>query len=366
MDDAVLDEVPVGLEVLDDPAQPRVPPKRPMAQLHELGRAQPRRDLAVGVVEQLVEQVLPALVERQLALQLVEHGEAGRQAGFDRELEEQAPGEGVQRADRGVVERLERRPARRSVRRRRRGVAKAVAKIGRRLLGERDGGDGLDRHALVDQRDDALDECRRLARRRPRPRRTRSSRCRPGCAAGGRSGGGAGARRCRRESRATAARHSAPILVRASPNHRVSRGSCRLRSHSAQRTAVPSPSGSQYSQSTNGRHAGGSGCAGKKPASMPSTTSASSSPTGAQTRRRTCTPIRLKRRASKKAVLGADGRVAAARVCRPPPRTRAAGSGWRRASGPRRRARESRAARLVVRDDERAVGQLVDRGRSGP
>ena len=86
----------------------------PAAQLHELGAAvRPGRDLALGIVEELVEEVLPPLVERELALELVEHGEARRQAGLDRELEQQAPGEGVQRADRGVVERRRGRPRRR-------------------------------------------------------------------------------------------------------------------------------------------------------------------------------------------------------------------------------------------------------------
>ena len=146
--DAILDEVPVGLEVLDDAAQPLGRTEGPpLTQLHQLGGAEPRSDLTAGVVEELVEQILPALVERQLALQLVEHGETRRQSGFDRELEEQAPGEGVQCADRGVVERLGG------------GLptgsdecgAKAVAEVGRRLLGECDGGDRLDRLALVNE-----------------------------------------------------------------------------------------------------------------------------------------------------------------------------------------------------------------------
>ena len=158
--DAVLDEVPVGLEVLDHPAQPaRAAELPPLDELHELGRPQPRRDLAVGVVEQLVEQVLPALVERELALQLVEHGEARRQAGLDGELEQDAAGERVQRADRGVVEAVEGGLTRvgspggsAST------LAQAVAQLGGGLLGERDGGDGVDRHALVDEREDAPDE----------------------------------------------------------------------------------------------------------------------------------------------------------------------------------------------------------------
>ena len=146
--DTILDEVPVGLEVLDDaPQSPRPTEGPPLAQLHELGRAQPRSNVPVGVVQELVEQVLPALVERQLALQLVEHGEPGRQAGFDGELEEQSPGECVQGADRGMVERLGG------------GLptgsdqcgAEAMTEIGCRLLSERDGGDRLDRLTVVDE-----------------------------------------------------------------------------------------------------------------------------------------------------------------------------------------------------------------------
>ena len=152
---AILHEVPVGLEVLDDPPQPPVPTKgSPLAQLHQLGGAEPRSDLATSLVEELVEQVLPALVERELALQLVEHREPRRQSGLDRELEEQPPGEGVQGTDRRVVERLGG------------GLAtgsdecgtQPVSEISRRLLGERDRGDRLDGLPLVDEGHDPLDE----------------------------------------------------------------------------------------------------------------------------------------------------------------------------------------------------------------
>ena len=60
------------------------------------------------VLEQTLEQVLPALLEGEVALQLVEHAEARRQPGRHGELVEQAPGEGVQRADRSVIELVER------------------------------------------------------------------------------------------------------------------------------------------------------------------------------------------------------------------------------------------------------------------
>ena len=162
--DAVLDEVPVGLEVLDHPAQGLRPAeRRPVEQLDELGGGQAGRWLAVGVVEQLVEEVLPAFVEGQLALQLVEDVEPRGQPGLDGELEQDAPGEGVQRADRRLVERLEGAGAPSRRRRRAELGADAVAQLGGRLLGERDRGDGVDRDALVDEGEDARHQRRGLA-----------------------------------------------------------------------------------------------------------------------------------------------------------------------------------------------------------
>ena len=124
--------------------RPRVPPKRaPLEQLHELGGPQAGRDLARSASSStLVEEVLPPLVEGQLALQLVEHGEPRRQPGLDRELEQDPPGERVQRADRGVVERRRaRRGAAPSAARLAEPLAQPVAQLGGGLLGERDGGD---------------------------------------------------------------------------------------------------------------------------------------------------------------------------------------------------------------------------------
>ena len=157
--DALLDEVPVGLEVLDDLAQARRAAERsPAEELDELGGGEPGHRLTIGVVEQFVEEILPALVEGELALQLVEHVEAGRQPGLDGELEQDAPGEGVQRADRGVVEALQRGLAQRPVARLVELGTEAVTQLGGGLLRERDGGDDVDRHALVDEREDAGDE----------------------------------------------------------------------------------------------------------------------------------------------------------------------------------------------------------------
>ena len=106
--DPRLDEVPVGLEVLHDAQQPAQDLEPlPVAELDEAGGGEAGPDLVVGVVEQAVEQVVPPLVEGELALQLVEHGEPRRQAGLDGELEQDPPGERVQRADGGAVELVE-------------------------------------------------------------------------------------------------------------------------------------------------------------------------------------------------------------------------------------------------------------------
>ena len=93
-------------------AAPPCPPNVPQSHSCTSSAAgSPAATARYGIVEQLVEQVLPALVEGQVALQLVEHGEAGRQPGLDRELEQQPAGEGVERADGGLVEPVERRSA---------------------------------------------------------------------------------------------------------------------------------------------------------------------------------------------------------------------------------------------------------------
>ena len=63
-----------------------------------------------GVVEQLVDEPFPARVERDRGRDLVVDLDAGREPGLDRELGEEALREGVQRADRGGVELVERTP----------------------------------------------------------------------------------------------------------------------------------------------------------------------------------------------------------------------------------------------------------------
>ena len=70
--DTVVDEVPVGLEILGDTtdAASDAEPVE-LAQLHELAAAVDRAGRRIGIFEQPVEQVVPPLVERQIALELV-------------------------------------------------------------------------------------------------------------------------------------------------------------------------------------------------------------------------------------------------------------------------------------------------------
>ena len=109
-----------------DPPERLVQPELvEVAQLHEVDAALERAARRMRMLEQPLEQVLPALLEGQVALELVEHAEPGRQPGRDRELVEQPPGEGVQRADRGVVEIVER------------GLEASVLRVARSVSGRR-------------------------------------------------------------------------------------------------------------------------------------------------------------------------------------------------------------------------------------
>ena len=108
-----------------------------------------QRALERGVVEQLVDEAGPALLERELRRDVVEHLDARREPGLDRVLGEEPLRERVQGGHRGAVELLERaaaaraprRPCRRRAARSLERAADAVAQLGRGLLGERDRGD---------------------------------------------------------------------------------------------------------------------------------------------------------------------------------------------------------------------------------
>ena len=164
--DSGLDEVPVVVEPGGDPAGARG--QAEIVEPAQLDQPAPTLDDPAGrvrIVEDLVEQRAPALLEGELALELVEHPESGRQTGLHGIVVQDPSGEGVQRADRGVVEGVEREVHPLGVDRvvsvgLRRGQlgAQAVAQLGGGLLGERDGGDRAD-----------LDTARHERRRSDRP-----------------------------------------------------------------------------------------------------------------------------------------------------------------------------------------------------
>ena len=183
----------------------------------------------------------------------------GRQPGLDGELEQQPAGERVQRADRRVVETFERGG-------RGLGAVDPVeprsthprAQLGGRLLGERDGGDARDVDPVVDEVDDAADERAGLAGACSGLDEQRRAEVGPDADAGGLVGRQIGSsgppsvvdrsdriRVAQPSPTPTASGASSAGAPTTSPNQRASRGSCRLRSQSAQRSAVPSSSGSQ-------------------------------------------------------------------------------------------------------------------------
>jgi hypothetical protein len=127
-------------------------------------RGEPEHDdgLRVGVVEQLVDEPIPPRVERDRRRDLVADLDARRQAGFDRELGEQALRERVQRGDRRRVERIQRGRAR-DITRAGRNLQfgpDPCPQFGRGLLGEGDRGDRPHRDASPYEPDDARHERR--------------------------------------------------------------------------------------------------------------------------------------------------------------------------------------------------------------
>ncbi len=145
--DAVVDQIPVRPEVLGHAAGALVDPEPvELAQLDECPASGDQTRGRLGVVEEVVEEVVPLLFEREAALEFVEHREAGWQARFDGEVEQDATGERVQRSDRRMVETRERCVGVGA------GVGfealtSAAAEFGGRLLGEGDRGDSGDRNA---------------------------------------------------------------------------------------------------------------------------------------------------------------------------------------------------------------------------
>ena len=190
------------IEVLDlpDREQARLSgPVEPVPVLVELDRQpleilepQPERErsgeqrLVIGVGEEPVDETAPAFVEVDGRRHRIAHLEARRQAGFERELDEDPQGEAVERADGRIIDGVERieatsrpigppcRLAGRGGCSRREGLpleapADAVAQLRGRLLGEGDGGELADvvEASRGHQLDHPTDQLVGLARARP-------------------------------------------------------------------------------------------------------------------------------------------------------------------------------------------------------
>ncbi len=147
--DAV-EKVPVVVEDLGDRTQ--------VVQPHAGREHDEDRLLELGIFEQLVDEQSPARLERDTRRDLVAHDDARRQAGFDRELSEDALCERMERADRGGVELLERLAFALFLER----APHPITQLGRGLLGEGDRSDRAHRHAGCDEGDDPVDERRGL------------------------------------------------------------------------------------------------------------------------------------------------------------------------------------------------------------
>ena len=138
-----------------------------------------QRALERGVVEQLVDEAGPALLERDLRGDVVEHLHPRREPGLDGVLHEQPLREGVQGGHRRTVELVEGRGGARRSHRHGAGLpfghgagrdplelaADAIAQLRGGLLGEGDRHDLAHRHVGDgDERDDTVDQRLRLAR----------------------------------------------------------------------------------------------------------------------------------------------------------------------------------------------------------
>jgi hypothetical protein len=169
--DACGDEVPVLVEPDGDPSEPLAQAEPvELQQLDQLRPAVDRTGRRRRVAEEAFEQIGPAVLVGEVALELVEHAEPRRQAGGDGELVEDPARERVERADRRMVERIERRLVALLVEQVGGGVARALQfvaeaapEVGRGLLREGDGGDRSDLGAGAHQAQDAADQARRLA-----------------------------------------------------------------------------------------------------------------------------------------------------------------------------------------------------------
>ena len=148
--DVVLGQVPVLVQ-----------PHGQASQLLQAGSAQlqhQERHSGGGIVEQILREAAPTVVELDLRADVVDHLDAGRQAGLGRVLGQDPLREGVQRSHGGAVELLQGRGRRGGIGTRARGGASGlgragaglgllqiapdpVAELRRGLLGEGNGGD---------------------------------------------------------------------------------------------------------------------------------------------------------------------------------------------------------------------------------
>ena len=238
-----IEQVPVVVEHLGHRAE--------MLQLHVGREEDEHRRLERRIVEELVDELVPARLERETRRDLVAHFDPGRQSDLDREFGEDALRKRVQGGDGGRVEVVERGLAagphdlRLGGRRRPPPElpANTVTELRRGLLGERDGGDRRHRDGKVgsvggDQSDDPVDERGRLARARAGLDEQSGAELGPYCFARGCIAGIV--------EEGELVGHSSPSASECDKRlSTTSPGASRLLSHSRQRSVVPIPSGSQ-------------------------------------------------------------------------------------------------------------------------
>ena len=163
--DTGLNQIPVVVELDGQPAQ--------MVQPHPARLQHQQQPARVEVLQQSLDETLPALLHLDPGADLVQHLHPGREASLHRVLAQDAQGEGVEGADRGPVQLMQGGGGRGLVRvagvglDRLQAAADAVPQLGGRLLGEGDGHDALHGRPGPDQQLDPVDQGPGLARPGP-------------------------------------------------------------------------------------------------------------------------------------------------------------------------------------------------------